>query len=241
MDTAIKINQLKERVFGPPAPRELVARERVRFYLPAALMLVAASLLLVSIFLPYWKMELQAPQYPRGLEMTVYVNKVQGDVKEVDGLNHYIGMRPISEAGKFERSTSIIAISALVLLLVVSIFIHNPCALLLSWPVIAYPGIFLLDLWLWMRAFGQDLDPTAPLSNIIEPFVPQIIGSGQVAQFKTEAIWMPGLWVAFAGSVVIIVAIFLQRRAYKPLLDELKAARKAETAGKIPAASGHGG
>lgn len=241
MKTAVQINQFKERVFGPPVPPDLVARERVRFYVPALLMLIAASMLLVSIFLPYWKMELQAPQYPRGLEMTVYVNKVQGDVKEVDGLNHYIGMRPISEAGQFERSMSIIAISGLIMLVVVSIFIHNPCALLLSWPVIAYPGIFLLDLWLWMRAFGQDLDPTAPLSNIIDPFVPQIIGSGQVAQFKTEAIWMPGLWVAFAASGVIIVAIFLQRRAYKPLLDQMKAARKAEAAAHLPAAAGQDG
>jgi hypothetical protein len=240
MKTAVKIAQLKERVFGPQLPAELVARERVRFYLPVALMVVAGALLLISIFLPYWKMELQAPQYPQGLEMTVYVNRVQGDVDEVDGLNHYIGMRPISEAAQFERSMSLIAISALILLVVASIFIHNPCALLLSWPVIAYPGIFLLDLWLWMRAFGQDLDPTAPLSNIIDPFVPQIIGSGQVAQFRTEAIWMPGLWTAFAASAVIIVAIFLQRRAYKPLLDEMKAARKAEDTLRVSSAAGQG-
>lgn len=241
MKIAVKINEYKERVFGPQVPHDLVARERVRFYLPTFLMLVAATLLLVSIFLPYWKMELQAPQYPQGLEMTVYVNKVQGDVDEVDGLNHYIGMRPISEAGQFERSMSVIAISALILLVVVSIFIHNPCALLLSLPVITYPGIFLLDLWLWMRAFGQDLDPTAPLSNIIDPFVPQIIGSGQVAQFRTEAIWMPGLWLAFAATGVIIVAIFFQRRAYKPLLDEMKAARRAESAAQVAAAAGQKG
>jgi len=143
-------------------------------------------------------------------------------VREVDGLNHYIGMRPISEAGEFERSMSIIAISALVALVVAAIFVHNPCALALTWPVMLYPVIFLLDLWLWMRAFGQDLDPSAPLSNIIEPFVPQIIGSGQVAQFKTEAIWMPGLYLSFVSSALIIVGIILHRRAYKPLLDEMR-------------------
>lgn len=226
MTTNTRIEDLKARVFGPKVPPELMKKERARFMLPTALMLIAGAMLLISIFLPYWKMEMQAPQYPNGLEMTVYVNKVQGDVDEVDGLNHYIGMRPISEAGQFERSMSLIAIAALLALVVASIFMHNPCALALTWPVILYPGIFLLDLWLWMRSFGQDLDPSAPLSNIIEPFVPQIIGSGQVAQFKTEAIWMPGLYLAFAASVVILIGIFFHRRAYKPLLDEMKAEKK---------------
>lgn len=216
------IDEAKQKLFGPPVPPEVLARNRVRFYAPTAIMLVAAALLLVSTFLPYWKMELQAPQYPQGLEMTVYVNRVQGDVSEVDGLNHYIGMRPISEAAQFERSVAVIAIGALIFLVVASVFIHNPCALLLTIPVIAYPAIFLLDLWLWMRAFGQDLDPSAPLSNIIEPFVPQIIGSGQVAQFRTEAIWGSGLWIAFGVSVLVAIGLYLQRRAYKPLMDEAR-------------------
>ena len=233
MTTSTRVHNLKMRVFGPPVPHDLLKKERARFLLPTALMIIAGGLLLVSIFLPYWKMELQAPQYPKGLEMTVYVNKVQGDVSEVDGLNHYIGMRPISEAGQFERSMSLIAISALILLVVASIFIHNPCALALTWPVMMYPAIFLLDLWLWMRAFGQNLDPTAPLSNIIEPFVPQIIGSGRVAQFTTEAIWMPGLYVSFAASLFIVAGIFFHRRAYKPLLDQMRAASSAAAASTI--------
>ncbi len=217
-------------MFGPKIPHEMMQKERARFLAPTVLMIAAASILLVSIFFPYWKMEMDAPQYPQGLEMTVYVNKVQGDVDEVDGLNHYIGMRPISEAGEFERSMSLIAIAALIMLVVAAIFVHNPCALALTWPVMLYPGIFLVDLWLWMRSFGQDLDPSAPLSSIIEPFVPQILGSGQVAQFKTEAIWMPGLWLSFAASAVIVVAIFMHRRAYKPLLDEMRGRTSANQA-----------
>lgn len=228
MTTSTRFHNLKIRIFGPPVPHDLLRKERARFLLPSVLMIAAAVMLLISIFLPYWKMELQAPQYPKGLEMTVYVNKVQGDVNEVDGLNHYIGMRPISEAGQFERSMSIIAIAALIMLVVAAIFVHNPCALALTWPVMLYPAIFLLDLWVWMRAFGQDLDPTAPLSNIIEPFTPQIIGSGKVAQFTTEAIWMPGLYVAIGGSLLIIAGIIFHRRAYKPLLDELRAANWSE-------------
>ncbi len=219
--------RVKEKVFGPPIPHDMLAKHRMRFLAPTVLLGVAALLLLISLFLPYWKMDLQAPQYPKGLEMTVYVNRVEGDVREVDGLNHYIGMRPISEAAQFERSIAVIAVAALVFLVVAAVFVHNPCALLLTWPVMMYPAIFLLDLYLWMRSFGQDLDPSAPLSSIIDPFVPQIIGHGKVAQFETTATWGSGIWVAFAASAVIAAGIILHRRAYKPVMDEFRASQAA--------------
>jgi copper chaperone NosL len=221
------VGRLSEKLFGPRVPPEIMARYRLRFWTPTVVLMVAAGLLLISMFLPYWKMELKAPQYPRGLEMTVYVNRVEGDVNEVDGLNHYIGMRPISEAAPFERSVAVISITALSFLVIASVFVHNPCALLLAWPVIAYPGIFLLDLWLWMRAFGNDLDPAAPLSNIIEPFSPPIIGYSKIAQFETQAIWGPGLWMAIGVSVLVAIGLYLHRRAYKPLLEAARAEREA--------------
>ena len=89
------------------------------------LFVVAALLLLVSIFLPYWKMTLLAPQYPGGLHVIAYVNELTGDVAEIDGLNHYIGMRPLNEAAKFERSVSIFAIGALALLTLAAIFVQH--------------------------------------------------------------------------------------------------------------------
>lgn len=223
----VSLARVKERVFGPPVPRDVLAKHRVRFLAPTVMLGVAALLILTSLFFPYWKMNLKAPQYPKGLEMTVYVNRVEGDVREVDGLNHYIGMRPISEAAQFERSVALIAIAALVLLVVAAVFVHNPCALLLTWPVMMYPAVFLMDLYLWMRAFGQDLDPSAPLSNIIDPFVPKIIGQGKVAQFETFSTWESGIWLAFAASAAIAVGLFLHRRAYKPVLDEYRASQAA--------------
>lgn len=220
-----RINQIKEKAFGPRIPREIVFRDRFRFILPTILMLTAAVVLFISTFFPYWHMDMDAPQYPRGLEMTVFVNHVEGDIQEVDTLNHYIGMKPLSEAGELERSLAIIAIGALVLLVISAIFIHNPCALLLTWPVLLYPAIFLFDLWFWMQNFGMNLDESAPLSNIIEPFVPPLIGEGKIAQFTTYATWESGLWMSMGASVLIALGIFFHRRAYKPLLDEAKNAR----------------
>jgi copper chaperone NosL len=228
-----RLNEFKEKAFGPRIPKEIAFRNRFRFILPTALMLIAAVVLFVSTFFPYWRMEMQAPQYPRGLEMSVYVNRVEGDVQEVDTLNHYIGMRPLSEAGELERSLAVIAITALVMLVVAAIFIHNPCALLLTWPVMLYPVIFLADLWYWMQDFGMNLDEKAPLSSIIEPFVPPLLGEGKIAQFKTLAIWESGLWMSVAASVLIALGIYFHRRAYKPLLAEARIAMKLDDSEQV--------
>ncbi|MEZ4637039.1 MAG: hypothetical protein R2856_19150 [Caldilineaceae bacterium] len=63
----------------------------------------AAVLLITSIFLPYWQMRLNAA-VPGGLFVTVYIDHMTGDVAEIDGLNHYIGMAPLDKAAQIERS-----------------------------------------------------------------------------------------------------------------------------------------
>ena len=181
--------------------------------------LIAALLLIASIFFPYWKMTLQAPQYPKGLSITAYINKLTGDVGEIDGLNHYIGMRPLAEAAQLERSLSIAAVSVLSLLLVAAIFIHSKYAVLLALPAILYPFIFLGDMYFWLRNFGLNLDPTAPFSNAIKPFVPPILGVGKLAQFVTIAQVQSGFYLALMASISILIGLYFQRQAYKPLVD----------------------
>ena len=39
--------------------------------------------------------------------MDVYVNHLEGDMREIDELNHYLGMPPLDEGGRLERSISI--------------------------------------------------------------------------------------------------------------------------------------
>ncbi|MFW5942323.1 MAG: cytochrome C [Chloroflexota bacterium] len=208
-----------KKFVGPRAPETIDEQERLRYRLPALLLGLAAVFLLISIFLPYWKMTLLAPQYPGGLEVEVYVNRLTGDVAEVDGLNHYIGMRPLDEAAQLERSVSIAAITMLSLLLLAAIFIHTKWVTLLALPALLMPYLFLADMYFWMRNFGMNLDPTAPLSGAIDPFVPPIWGEGVVGQFRTVATFQPGLYLAFASGILIIVALYFHRRAYKPLVD----------------------
>lgn len=202
---------------GPRTPEG--AEDVMQYRLPTILLGLAALLLVVSVFLPYWKMTLLAPQYPGGLEVQVYVNRMTGDVHEIDGLNHYIGMRPLGEAAQLERAISIMAILVLGLLVGSAVFIHTKWAALMALPAVLMPYLFLADMYFWMRHFGLNLDPHAPLSSAIKPFVPPIWGEGLVGQFKTIASFQIGLWLAFLAGFLILAGLYFHRKAFKPLVD----------------------
>lgn len=211
-----------QNILGPRMPSEAREKMSLDYLLPTVFLGLAAFCLLVSIFQPYWRMTLLAPQYPGGLEVQAYVNRLEGDVNEIDGLNHYIGMRPLEEAAQLERSLSIILITVTSLLVVAAIFIHTKWAALLALPALLFPAIFLGDMYIWLRNFGLNLDPTAALSGAIEPFVPPVLGEGIVGQFKTIAAPDSGLYLAAFASLLILTGLYFHRRAYKPLVDSME-------------------
>lgn len=208
-----------ERIVGPRVSAEELRTHRSRYLIPTILFVIAAGLLIASIFQPYWRLTLHAPQYPKGLHVIASLSTLEGDVAEIDGLNHYIGMRPLGEAATFERSIALIGIAALVLLILAAIFIHNKWVTLLALPALLFPAIFLADLQYWMANFGQNLNPSAPLSSSVKPFIPPVLFEGKIAQFSTWAQPELGLWMAIAASIVILIGLYFHRRAYKPLVD----------------------
>ena len=208
---------------GPRIPLDPHARQGMRYHWPAVFLSLARMSILVSLFLPYWHMTLEAPQYPDGLNVTAFINRLTGDITEIDGLNHYIGMRPLEEAAQLERSLSVVMLLALMLLVEGAVHVHSKWAALLAMPAILFPPFFLLDLHLWMSHFGQNLDPTAPLSNAIKPFTPPVLGVGMIGQFKTIASPGAGLILASIGSVLSVIGLFFHRRAFKPLHEQASA------------------
>ena len=86
------------------------------------------------------------------------------------------------------------------------------------------PVMFLADLQWWLRKFGTDLDPAAPLSSAIKPFVPSVLGTGIIAQFETVAMPGIGLYLAILASILVIIGLYFHRQAYKPLVEQAKGA-----------------
>lgn len=210
-----------EHLLGPRVAADELHARPLRYIVPSFLLMAARVLLLLSVFLPYWHMELDAPQYPNGLFLTAYVHHLDGDVKEINGLNHYIGMRPLEEAAEFERAASVWLIIAMFMLIELAAFIHSKWAVLLTIPAIAFPVVFLVDLQYWMAHFGQNLDPNAPLSSAVKPFTPTVLGEGGIGQFQTYAELGMGYWMAVACSVLVVIGLVFHRWAYKPLYDRM--------------------
>lgn len=185
-----------------------------RFLLFALSFFLAAICLITSIFFPYWQLTLFAPQYPKGLRVGVYVNRVIGDISEIDRLNHYIGMRSLTEAAKIERSISLFAIPLIVILVLIAPFLHKyGWGIWLASPALIFPGVFLADLYLWLWFYGTNLDPTAALSSSVEPFVPTMLGKGTIGQFETVALTQTGFYLSVAGSLFILVGIYFYLKA----------------------------
>lgn len=61
------------------------------------LVLLGTLALLLTYILPIWRIDLWAPQYPEGLSMFIWLDKLSGQVEIINGLNHYIGMAHIKE------------------------------------------------------------------------------------------------------------------------------------------------
>ncbi len=185
--------------------------------LTIGLLILAAILLLASIQFPYWRMVLDAPQYPQGLEMRVFVNRMTGDedetlddVREIDGLNHYIGMESLYNAAQLERQIALPAVIIMSVLLVVAAVWKHRWSWLLTIPAIGFPFVFLGDLAFWLNNYGQNLDPLAPLSSAIKPFTPPILGEGVIGNFRTIAYIELGWFIAVAGGVLIIIALLVR-------------------------------
>jgi len=180
------------------------------------LLVLAAAVLLVSPCFPYWRMKLSAPQYPKGLYLVIYPHQVLGDVREIDGLNHYIGMRKIDDAAAVERRLGVPAIVLLAACLVIAALWRSRWAVLLVVPVIVFPPLFFGDLYWWLRDSGLHLDPKAALSSSIKPFVPQVLGTGKIAQFKTEATLGTGYYLSLFAVGVSLYFCYTRLRFLSP-------------------------
>ena len=79
------------------------------------MLLIVGLLFIASLFLPLWRIELDAPQYPEGLVLQLHANKIAGEVDIINGLNHYIGIAILHTENFFEFNILSYIFGALVL------------------------------------------------------------------------------------------------------------------------------
>lgn len=211
------VESVHEPVRVRPAP---ILHDRRRRWTITGLGVAGAALFAVAYALPWWNFHLVAPQYPKGLNLQIWLSGMSGDTREIDILNHYIGMHSITSAAELEVLLGPYLVALVALLVTAAVL---SAGRRLGWtaliPAIGLPVGFIADIAYHMWHFGHDLDPAAPLN--FPTFTPTLLGPGIVGQFHTWAWPAAGFWTALAGIGLVIAAVVLRRRmcAACPLKD----------------------
>lgn len=168
-----------------------------------------ALALAMVLVLPIWRIELSAPQYPEGLVLKIYADRLGGDITIVNGLNHYIGMHTLHEKDFVEFTVLPYIIGAFVLFGILSVIINR------KWFFLVWVGFFILfaatamiDFYRWEYNYGHNLDPTAPIQVPGMTYQPPLIGYKQLLNFGAYSIPGIGGWVFIAVGVILFVTAF---------------------------------
>jgi copper chaperone NosL len=166
----------------------------------------AAVLLLLGARLPLWEMELTAPQYPRGLDLVAYGTRLEGDLSEINSLNHYVGVAPIEPDEIFELRLFPFAVGALAGALAIGAVLarHRLLRLLVGLGVWGFAAGFLIDVQWWLYRTGHELDPHAPMRALVpDGFAARVLGETDIINFHTEARVAEGFWLIVAAAVLV--------------------------------------
>ena len=182
--------------------------------------LVAALLLVPTFYFPLWNMTMYSNQFPEGLELKIYSHQLEGgrtpsrdDLKEINALNHYIGMRPLLEEDFTEFKWIPFVVGAILLLALRAIVMGKISKLVDLFVLFTYFGLF--SLWSFyhkLYLYGHQLDPTAAVK--VPPFTPPMFGHRTMANFEVYSYPDVGSFLMGAVPLLFIAAIWLSLRTW---------------------------
>ncbi|MEO9209736.1 MAG: hypothetical protein ABI208_01485 [Ginsengibacter sp.] len=180
--------------------------------------LVCGLGLIVVLFVPLWQIELAAPQYPEGLVLKMYPNKLGGNVDIINGLNHYIGMKTL-HAENFLEFTILPYLISIFALFALIVFVVNKRRWLnvLFFSFVTFGVVSMIDFYRWNYNYGHDLDPNAPIQVPGMSYQPPIIGYKQLLNFGAYSIPDIGGWIFISVGVLLLVAFGIELKRKKKL------------------------
>jgi hypothetical protein len=203
-----------------------VALEKVNRFLDCPvdvgprLLLVLAFLCLVPTYLtPLYQMTMFAPQYQDGLRLDIYSYKLLGgnggqDVREINVLNHYIGMKDLASEDftEFKWLPFVVGVFGLLFLRAA---VHGKVSHLVDVTVLfVYFGAFAL--WSFgyrLYQYGHNLDPKAAVR--VAPFMPPMFGYRKLANFEVYNYPQLGSYALAAAAAALVLALGLAWRQWR--------------------------
>lgn len=175
------------------------------------LLLIVSALLFGSLLFPMWRIELTAPQYPEGLLLQLYANKIGGDVQIINGLNHYIGMKTLhtEDFVEFKILPYIFGFFGLFALAMV-FAVRKKGVLLLFASFILFTIIAGVDFYRWNYEYGHNLNPNAAIVVPGMAYQPPLIGYKQLLNFGAYSIPDIGGWMMIAAGLLLFIIVVIE-------------------------------
>jgi len=184
--------------------------------LSKVLLFVTALLFVGSLFVPMWRIELEAPQYPEGLVLQLYANKIGGDVAIINGLNHYIGMATLHTENFFEFAILPYIFGAFGLIALVLIFIaRRKAVLIFLFSYVAFVALAAVDFYRWNYEYGHNLDPNAAIVVPGMAYQPPLIGYKQLLNFGAYSIPDTGGWMLVLAGVLLATVVITEYKIFR--------------------------
>ena len=192
----------------------------------ASFLMIIGPLFLLGLFaFPLWNIMLGAPQYPEPLGMNIHISGIQGvsefDLQNIDGLNHYIGMKTIPKPDEMWEFNIfpmvIIGMVALgVIIGLLGFFGKVGYKWFLGWfllmTILGILGMY--DFNVWLTEYGSNLDPHAIIKVINEDgtpmtYKPPLFGNQKMLNFDVTSLPHTGAYMMFLGMTLTLVASYL--------------------------------
>ncbi|MEW4923900.1 hypothetical protein [Algibacter sp. 2305UL17-15] len=191
------------------------------------IMLIAALLPLGLFLFPLWRITLEAPQYPTPLAMNIHINDFSDvhphDIKNINLMNHYVGMKYIPEAiPEFKIFPIGIIITTIIGIIIA---FRGTYKWFLYWFIlmVVLSAAGLYDFYLWEHDYGHDLDPKAIMKftnpdGTVMGFQPPLFGSKDILNFKAHS--YPRLGALFLGLGIAgsFIAFLVGKKKHKKSL-----------------------
>lgn len=163
----------------------------------------ASGALIAVFFLPVWRIDLFAPQYPEGLTMNIWINKLSGQVDIINGLNHYIGMKHIT-VEMFPEFKFLPFVVAFFMVLGMLVAISGKRKFLFIYLILTVIGgiAAMVDFYMWGYKYGHHLDPTAPIQVPGLSYQPPLFGHKRILNFDAYSFPDVGGWIVVGAGIL---------------------------------------
>ncbi len=179
--------------------------------------------LLIVLFTPIWRIDLSAPQYPEGLYLLIYANKLGGNVDIINGLNHYIGMKTLhtDDFMEFKVLPGIIIFFS-ILFILTAIIAKRKLMFVLFGLFVSFGVLAMVDFWRWEYDYGHNLDPNAAIIVPGMAYQPPLIGYKQLLNFGAYSMPDLGGWIFIGVGVVLLILVIREWKGKNPAVRRNK-------------------